>query len=178
MMISKDRNETVRKTDTHYFFWKSKFSQWYQRDFIINNITYNCCEQYMMGMKAKLFKDDEAYKKIMASDSPAFQKRTGRQVKNYNDEEWQKICRKVVFNANLAKFTQHEDLKELLLSTEDRAIVEASPYDALWGIALGPWNDKALDEKNWRGKNWLGIELTKVREKIKNEKESIYTGRL
>jgi hypothetical protein len=162
-MISKDRLETVRETDTHYFFWKSAFSQWSMRDFKRDGIVYNCCEQYMMAEKARLFKDDDALNKIMSSSSPKTQKRQGRLVKNYDDKTWQSISRYTVFIGNMAKFSQHADLKEKLLSTGKKIIVEASPYDALWGVALGPWDDKILDEKNWQGENWLGQELMAVR---------------
>lgn len=166
-MINKDRLETVRETDTHVFFWKNFLSQWHMRDFRREGITYCCAEQYMMAEKARLFGDDDALKKIMSSDSPATHKRIGRQVKNYDDEKWSSVSRYVVFIANMAKFLQNKDLKEKLLATGNKIIVEASPYDALWGINLGPWNDKILDEKNWQGKNWLGKELRAVREQIR-----------
>jgi hypothetical protein len=166
-MLSKDREEGVRETDTHIFFWKNYLSQWHMRDFRRAGITYCCCEQYMMAEKARLFGDAEALKKIMDSDSPATHKRTGRQVKNYDDEKWCDVSRYTVFIANMAKFLQNEDLKEKLLATGNKIIVEASPYDALWGIGLGPWDDKVLDKKNWKGKNWLGEELRLVREQIR-----------
>jgi len=67
------------------------------------------------------------------------------------DKAWQSISRYTVFIGNMAKFSQHVDLKEKLLSTGKKIIVEASPYDALWGVALGPWDDKILKEGNWQG---------------------------
>ncbi len=169
-MISQDRLETYRETDNYIFFWKKYLSQWYKRDMLISNQIYNCSEQFMMAEKARLFKDDESLKIIMSSDSPATQKRQGRKVSNYNDYKWKEICREVVFNANYAKFSQHSDLKEKLLLTADKIIVEASPYDSLWGVALGPWDDLILDPKNWRGTNWLGEAIMKVREILNKEK--------
>ena len=166
-MISKDRLETIRETETHVFFWKSCLSQWYMRDFRRNGIVYCCAEQFMMAEKARFFKDDDALVKIMSSDSPATHKRVGRQVKNYNDDEWRSVSRYVVFIGNMAKFLQNTDLKEKLLATGNKTIVEASPYDALWGVALGPWNDEILDEQNWQGQNWLGKELRSVREQVR-----------
>jgi ribA/ribD-fused uncharacterized protein len=167
-MISKDRLETIRETDTHVFFWKGYLSQWYMRDFRIKGVVYNCCEQYMMSEKARLFKDEDALKIIMSSDSPATQKRAGRQVKNYVDPAWKLVSRHVVFAANMAKFMQNSDLREKLLATGTKTLVEASPYDALWGIALGPWDDAILDESNWKGENWLGKELRTVREQCRS----------
>ena len=39
------------------FFWHGPFSQWYRQDFVVEGVTYNCAEQYMMAAKAKLFED-------------------------------------------------------------------------------------------------------------------------
>lgn len=166
-MINPDREEGVRQTDTHVFFWKNYLSQWYMRDFRREGIVYCCCEQYMMAEKARLFGDDDALGEIMSSRNPAVHKKIGRQVRNYDDNKWSSVSRYVVLIGNLAKFLQNEDLKAKLLATGSRVIVEASPYDALWGVALGPWDDKILDEKNWKGKNWLGKELRAVREQLR-----------
>ena len=46
-------------------FIKGELSQWYPCTFIIDDIKYNCCEQYMMSCKAKMFNDGESLIKIM-----------------------------------------------------------------------------------------------------------------
>jgi predicted NAD-dependent protein-ADP-ribosyltransferase YbiA (DUF1768 family) len=51
------------KTDKFIFFWGGTYSQWYPSKFTIDNVEYNCCEQYMMAKKALLFEDFESYKK-------------------------------------------------------------------------------------------------------------------
>lgn len=45
-------------------------------------------------------------------------------------------------------------------------MVEASPYDEIWGIGLCDWEEDALDEKTWRGRNFLGFILTEVRDEL------------
>ena len=35
-----------------------------------------------------------------------------------------------------AKFSQNEDLKQILLETGDRILVEGSPYDKIWGVKI------------------------------------------
>ena len=35
------------------FFWSGPFSQWHPSPFIIDGVTYNCAEQYMMAEKAR-----------------------------------------------------------------------------------------------------------------------------
>lgn len=60
-----------------------------------------------------------------------------------------------------AKFEQHDDLRELLLSTGDARLVESATVDnevnRLWG------------EVNGVGKNMLGVLLMEVREELRSE---------
>ena len=41
-------------TEKFFFFWKSKspFSQWHKADFVVDDVEFNCAEQYMMYRKA------------------------------------------------------------------------------------------------------------------------------
>jgi len=155
--------------DQFYFFWGGPCSQWASFDIKIDEKIYNNCEQYMMASKAKLFKDDDIYDKIMAEKDPKKQKALGRQVKNFDKDEWEKICRDVVYKANYAKFTQHSHLYDFLMNTADKIIVEASPYDCIWGIGLRESDKRACDPGEWNGTNWLGEEIMKVRKDIKKE---------
>ena len=149
------------------FFWSGVFSQWHPSPFQISGIWYNCAEQYMMAEKAMIFRDKEMHRRIISAVDPADQKRYGRQVKNFNEEVWNKAARNVVFNGNHAKFTQNEDLKKILLATAGTTLVEASPEDTIWGIGLRKDDPRALNRETWLGTNWLGEILTKVRDSIK-----------
>ncbi len=40
---------------TLFFGWESPFSQWHPCEFMIDGITYNCAEQYMMVGKVNTF---------------------------------------------------------------------------------------------------------------------------
>ena len=132
------------------------------------DITYYSCEQYMMAKKAKLFNDEKVYNMIMSEEYPSVQKELGKMVSNFNQVVWDKHKFDIVVNANYLKFTQDETLKELLLDTGDKTIVEASPYDTIWGIGLSCDDDRVLDESKWEGENLLGKAIMKVR-KILNE---------
>ena len=55
----------------------------------------------------------------------------------------------------MAKFSQHDDLKILLLSTGEAKLIEHTENDAYWG-----------DGGDGKGKNYLGILLMQVREEI------------
>jgi len=153
-------------TDKYVFFWGGTCSQWAPSKFEIDNITYNCAEQYMMAKKALLFKDKEAHEKIMESKSPKEQKTIGRKVKGFDTKTWEKVCREYVYEANLAKFTQNKEMLKELKSYGDREIVEASPVDKIWGIGLHPSDAKVHDKKNWRGKNWLGEAIMRVKNEL------------
>ena len=125
---------------------------------------YENNEQYMMAEKARLFNDSFALEQIMSSNDPSVQKSWGRKVEGFDKDKWEEIARKVVFKANYAKFSQHEDWKKQLLDTGNKVIVEASPYDRIWGIGLGCTDSRALDPEQWRGTNWLGEAIMEVRD--------------
>ena len=60
-------------------------------------------------------------------------------------------------------------LKGLLLSTEDREIVEASPFDRVWGIGFNAADATTTERAQW-GENLLGKALMEVRERFKIER--------
>lgn len=148
------------------FFWSGPFSNWYPSAFEVDGVKYNCSEQYMMAEKARLFNDDAALTKILAYTNPKDQKACGRLVQKFNREKWDAVARDVVYKGCLAKFSQNPDLKEALLATVGTSLVEASPYDRIWGIGLAKEDPRALNRSKWRGTNWLGEVLDRVREKL------------
>ncbi len=144
----------------------SQWNRWLPFQFEIDGFKYVCAEQYMMEQKAVLFGDLEMRKKIMQSSNPKDQKAFGKLVKGFSKQKWDSVARDIVYRGNYAKFTQNEGLKNDLLSTAGTTLVEASPYDDIWGIKLAESNLDCLDRNKWRGTNWLGEVLTKVREDI------------
>jgi ribA/ribD-fused uncharacterized protein len=156
----------MRREKGFVLFWNGPFSQWYPHKMTIDGVEYNCAEQYMMAQKAIVFNDQDALKAIMATDNPSKQKAFGRSVRNFNPQIWDKLSRDVVFRANLEKF-KDPDLKQFLFSFGNEEIVEASPYDRIWGIGLGEDGPDALDKSKWQGLNWLGEAIMAVREALK-----------
>jgi ribA/ribD-fused uncharacterized protein len=157
------------KKDKFVFFWGGTFSQWATSKFEIDGVEYNCCEQYMMAKKALVFNDFDACREIMLEKQPALQKAIGRKVRGFNVSKWEPVCRKIVYDANMAKFTQNPKMLEELLATEGREIVEASPEDKIWGIGLHETNPLAWDKETWQGLNLLGEAIMKVRDTITKE---------
>lgn len=148
------------------FFYSGVFSQWYPSKFKFRNIEYNTAEQYMMFHKAVLFKDMEIAEKILHTTSPREQKSLGRRVRHFNQQHWEQVARKIVYDGNRAKFLQNPDLLKKLIITSPKILVEASSTDAIWGIGLDEDSAIKLDPSQWPGKNWLGLTLTEVRDDI------------
>lgn len=121
----------------------------------------------MMAGKAKLFDDQEVFKEILTAETPNQAKSLGRKVKNFDPKIWDEHKYEIVKQGNLLKFSQNEKFKEFLLSTNDKILVEASPYDTIWGIGMLETDPRAENPQQWNGENLLGFALMEVRDELK-----------
>ena len=155
----------MRHTDHMTLFYGSAdfLSNRHQSPFQFRGLRFNCVEQFMMFSKAKMFADEGTAAKIMATDDPRQHKALGRAVKGYDDAQWAAKRSNIVAVACREKFAQNPALLAALLDTKETTIVEASPYDRIWGIGLGESDPRALDPAKWQGLNLLGIALMTVR---------------
>ena len=55
---------------------------------------------------------------------------------NSNDDVWSKCCYSIVLNGSYHKYLQNKELRDFLLSTKNKILVETSPYDKIWGFDL------------------------------------------
>jgi len=154
-------------------FWNGPFSQWHPSTFVVDGISYCHAEQFMMAKKAQLFKDQATLAKIMAATNPKDQKKLGREVVNFDAKKWDEVKLSVVYIGNYHKFTQNPTLKKELLLTKETTMVEASPYDCIWGVGLAPDDKRANNRNEWRGQNYLGRVLDAVRARICAEELTI-----
>ena len=147
------------------FFWKDKdpFSQWHKAGFTIDGVHFKTAEHYMMYKKAELFKDEEAMKGVLECKHPREVKAWGRRVKNFDSVTWDAHKIHIVYEGNKAKFEQNPHCYEALEKTVGTTLVEASPYDRVWGIGLEETDDRAHNRSTWRGENLLGVVLTDLR---------------
>jgi len=169
-MTLQDYSHTV--TDKLVLFYGGPFSQWAESPFKIDGMEFNCAEQYMMFQKASFFCNQDLAQKIMETDYPRKQKAYGRKVRDFNMAQWSKVAKGIVYKGSWAKYSQNNTFKQVLLDTGSRIIVEASPYDKVWGIGLSEDDPRALDHKQWQGTNWLGQVLIDVREAFLVESEA------
>ena len=171
----------------YYMFWghqpsldgsitRSCLSQWWKTKFSCGVEEYCCMEQFMMAKKAELFQDNKILKQILDCDDPKRIKALGRKVSNFDEEIWNREKYFIVLHGNYMKFSQNSELKKFLLSTGDTILVEASPYDAIWGIKMSRNDKDILNPLKWKGKNLLGFALMEVRDELRNievQKEKI-----
>lgn len=161
----------------YIFFWghtqtkdksitKCCFSQWWLSDFFINEQKYLCMEQYMMAEKARLFEDKDIEIKILESAKQGTIKALGRKVKNFDETIWNKYKYSIVLNGNYQKFTQNKELKDFLIASKNKIIVEASPYDKIWGIGMSIEDENIENPMMWKGQNLLGFALMEVRNSL------------
>ena len=57
-------------------------------------------------------------------------------------------------------------IKNILISTKDSILVEASPYDKIWGIGMSANNENIENSLLWGGLNLLGFALMEVRDEL------------
>lgn len=115
----------------------------------IKGKTYPTSEHYFQAMKFSSAKDQ---KEVRTAKTPMLAAQKGRDRKRKLKRHWESMKDNVMREAVLQKFTQHKELKELLLSTGDSKLIEHTNRDSYWG-----------DGGDGKGKNKLGQILMQVR---------------
>jgi len=178
MKYNRDMYNDAYSKDDFVFFWGNQphksgritascLSQWWMCEFTDGKIKFNCAEQYMMYHKALTFGDAEYAEKILQSSDQKQIKDYGRLIRNFDEKKWNMVKREIVINGNKLKFSQNSELKEYLISTGNRILVEASPYDKIWGIGMRSDEDGVTEPAKWKGQNLLGFALMEVRDNLK-----------
>lgn len=152
------------KTTDKYGF----FSNWANSPFTAYNIKFKNSEQFMMWKKAKIMEDEESADLISKTTSPYKVKQLGRKVRNFDQKLWDRKKIEVMVEALTFKFNNSARI-DLLLSTGDAIIAEASPYDKIWGIGLDASDPNSKDQEKWKGQNLLGKCLMTVRENLREQ---------
>ncbi|MBC2867642.1 NADAR family protein [Streptomyces mexicanus] len=145
----------------------SCLSQWWPAPFTVDGVTYATAEHWMMAGKARLFGDAEAERQVLAAGHPAEAKKAGRLVRGFDEETWARERYGIVIEGSVHKFAAHPELREFLLNTGEKVLVEASPVDRVWGIGLAADDEAATDPERWKGPNLLGFALMEARERLR-----------
>jgi ribA/ribD-fused uncharacterized protein len=144
-------------------------SQWWFARFTLDGTSYPTAEHFMMVHKARLFGDHATADRILAAAHPRAAKALGRHVRGFDEELWASHRYDIVVQGSTAKFAQNPELRDYLLGTGDRVLVEASPVDRIWGIGLTSQDEHARHPSAWRGLNLLGFALMDARDAISPE---------
>lgn len=137
------------------------FSNLYRRGVNFEGLIYPTAEHaYQAGKARKL----EVREWLLAAPTPALLAMAAHGLYPWDVVTgWSRIKFDRMRAILRAKFNQHDDLKELLVSTRDAKLVESATVDnavnRLWG------------EVNGRGRNMLGLMLMEVREELMAEKK-------
>ena len=137
-----------------------------------------CTESGFQADKAIAFEDWESLKKILSSKTPQECKAFGNKVAGFDKDLWAAMSEDVMQNLVNIKMAKNPDVQTLMSALKTVAeahkinfpqhlnVVEASPFDEIWGAGLNPDDvvDKILDtppEKRsstalFHGKNLLG----------------------
>ncbi|HVJ63027.1 MAG TPA: NADAR family protein [Tahibacter sp.] len=110
-------------------------------------------EHYFQAMKFENPADRDA---VRFAPSPMEAANIGRDRKRKLRRDWESAKDDVMRKAVHAKFSQHDDLRTLLLSTGDAKLVEHTTNDAYWG-----------DGGDGSGRNKLGQILMEVRAELR-----------
>lgn len=141
-------------------------SNWYPTSFRDpQGQVYCCSEQYYLTRKALMCGSTGVAKAVLATSDPREMKALTRPgvLSNYSEALWTQHRLQIMFEANWYKFTQQPELKAKLLATGTARLVEASPYDRVWGTGVGLGDPRLADPARWPGQNLLGQALEAVR---------------
>lgn len=135
------------------------FSNLYRRDIQFEGETFPTSEHAYQAGKAR---KREVRDWLMAAPSPSLLAMAAHGLYSWDiTENWATVKFDRMKNILRAKFTQHDDLRELLLSTGDSRLVENATVDnavnRLWG------------EVNGVGQNKLGVLLMEIRTELQAE---------
>jgi ribA/ribD-fused uncharacterized protein len=157
------------------FFWghsnalkekvgKFCFSQWFELPFVVDDVTYQTAEHWMMANKASLFNDSNTHLRIINAKTPGEAKELGRQVTGFDEQVWIENRYDIVVKGNIHKFNQYPLFAEFLINTKGRVLVEASPVDKIWGVGMSKDAEQIENPHFWNGENLLGFALMEVRD--------------
>lgn len=130
--------------------WMSNFSYYPIK---LGGRTWPTSEHYFQAQKFAGTEYEERIRRMPSVDEAA---RLGRNRRLPLRRDWNAVKEQVMLEALRAKFTQHPELREALLATDDAKLVEHTQRDSYWG-----------DGGDGSGKNRLGALLMQLRGELR-----------
>lgn len=129
------------------------FSNFSRHPVFLKGKKWPTSEHYFQAMKFLGTEHEEA---VRLCKTPSLAASMGRSRKLPLRRDWESVKDQVMLEAVRAKFTQHEELKAVLLSTGHAKLIEHTAKDDYWG-----------DGGDGSGKNRLGQLLMRVRDELR-----------
>ncbi len=139
------------KTDAYY-----ELSNFAPYGFEADGVYWPSVEHYYQAQKFAGPEYAAFRERIRGSRTPGEAKKLGRTRQVPIRDDWDRVRDAIMLHALRLKF-RHPSLRQLLLGTGRRPLVEASPYDGYWGA--GPAG---------QGQNRLGQLLMQVRAELRS----------
>lgn len=159
----------------------SILSSWHAgKPITINGRTYATLEQYIISEQALLFGDFDSYKIIMDEPDPQKCKKAGRSIQNYDENKWRASFKEIIFRGAYMRALCDEEFAGALLATGEDVLIEASPFDDVYGAGMKeselitPDGTLKVPPQQWRAyksekqsENILGFVLMGVRDYLR-----------
>ncbi len=130
------------------------FSNFSRHSIYLKKKRWPTTEHYFQAQK---FAGTEHEEQVRRCKTPSEAASMGRSRKLPLRRDWESVKDREMLEAVRAKFTQHEDLKTILLGTGDAKLIEHTERDSYWG-----------DGGDGSGKNRLGQLLMQVRAELRD----------
>lgn len=161
MYPSSDKNLTYETDDTVYWFSTpfEPLNNWSAHAITIWGKTFTTLEH---GYHYRKFSETapEIASEIMTAPSPWAAMQIERRNKAKLRDDWKEVKIAIMTELLRAKVEQNEDVRECLLKTGDKRLVENSPWDSFWGCGA-----------DGKGQNWTGKLLMQVRNEINQQNQ-------
>jgi ribA/ribD-fused uncharacterized protein len=131
------------------------FSNFYRCRIFLDGKHWKTSEHYFQAMK---FEGTSRENEVREAKTPSEAASLGRSRKHPLRKDWEHVKDAVMRKALVAKFSQHADLRAILLGTGDAVLVEHTTNDSYWG-----------DGGDGSGKNRLGHLLMSVRDELRQQ---------
>ena len=125
------------------------FSNFSRHPVVIDDVTWPTSEHYFQARK---FLDEADRDAVRAAPNGFVAAQMGRERHRSFRQDWDAVRDQVMLDVLRAKFVQHAELREILVSTQGAHLIEHTKNDRYWA-----------DGGDGTGQNMLGILLEQVR---------------
>ncbi|BAZ31480.1 hypothetical protein NIES4074_39530 [Cylindrospermum sp. NIES-4074] len=125
------------------------FCNFSAHDFRLDNLYWQTSEHYFQAQK---FVGTPYFEKVQQTKTPLEAANLGGDRTLPLRSDWRQVKDEFMYKAVLAKFQNHADIRDILLSTGNQLLIETTSHDYYWGCG-----------EDGSGKNRLGQILMEVR---------------